>query len=85
MLLLWNKTFNVRFPLSSAISNDEGKTWVNVKSIDETPGSSYAYPAAEFSGKLALITYYQNPDKKEKGRTGISLKFKSIPVSWFYQ
>ena len=35
LLIVWNNSKDKRFPLTAAISKDEGETWVNVRNLDE--------------------------------------------------
>lgn len=80
LLVIWNNNPGAksRNPLTSAISKDEGETWVNIKNIEEIPDDSWAYPAVTWINDRALITYFNY-----KG--GLSLKLKNLPVGWFYK
>jgi Neuraminidase (sialidase) len=79
ILAIWNNNPGAksRNPLTSAISKDEGETWVNFRNIEEIADDSWAYPAVTWIGNRALITYFNY-----KG--GLSLKLKSLPSEWFY-
>jgi len=99
LLFIWNnspkgpKHTQDRFPLTAAISRDEGKTWGKIKNVDATPGFTYAYTSLTFlSPKSLLMTYYcsSNDSGKaqgelEEGQHLISLKLKILPVQWFYE
>jgi sialidase-1 len=82
-----------RFPLTAAISEDEGKTWRRIKNVDATPGFTYAYTSLTFlSSKSLLLTYYasrnesgQGQGELEGGQHLIALKLKILPVQWFYE
>lgn len=80
LLVIWthNPGAKKRNPLTSAISGDEGKTWVNFHNIEDAPDDAWAYPAVTWTGNSALITYFNY-----KG--GLSLKIKKLPVDWFYR
>jgi sialidase-1 len=87
LLLVWNNHYEAgaghggkRWPLTAAISNDEGKTWKQIRNLDAQPGEQYAYTSVEFFRDRALLTYYVH--NSETGR--ISSRFRSLPVSWFY-
>lgn len=70
-----------RTPLTCAVSGDWGKTWKFKKNLEDEPEGSFAYTSVLFSGEDAFITYYVH-----RSRTGrLSLKFKRIPVVWFYR
>ena len=93
LLLVWNKSREGRYPLTLAISGDDGKTWEHVKNLDDEPGQTYAYTSIEFVQDRVLFTYYvarpaskDNPwVKKYPGLNTESLKLKSVPVGWLYQ
>ena len=68
-----------RTPLACSISKDEGATWSTPKLIESDLTHTYSYVSLTFVGDRALLTYYIS----EKGIGQASLKFKSIPVSWF--
>ena len=87
LLLIWNDSFTEkaghggkRNPLTAAISQDEGKTWIHKRNIESTAGETYAYTSVLFHHGRAVLTYYVGDDKT--GR--ISSRFRSIPVRWFY-
>jgi sialidase-1 len=83
-LLIYNPTVVLgtdhsgpRTPLVAAISKDEGRNWSKPKMIESDLSAYYAYTSVTFNGDRALLTYYV-------ARAGLlSLKFKSIPISWF--
>jgi sialidase-1 len=93
LLLVWNNIydpkhadfqngFGPRNPLTSAISSDEGKTWSNIKTIeDRNPGAS-STPAITFVGNEALLTYNTQPYALSK-RELYSVRLKIIPIGWF--
>ena len=70
-------------PLTSAVSKDEGRTWQNIKDIEQDPGYSYAYTSVTFIDENAYLTYYYW-GRGKKGFEDTSLKLNIIPVSWFY-
>jgi sialidase-1 len=88
LLLVWNNKFEegkghggTRTPLTAAISNDKGKTWMHVKNIEDNPEGRFAYTSVVFVKERALLTYYEGtPD-----RPGLSLRLISVPLKWFYQ
>jgi len=79
LLAIWtnNPGGKKRNPLTSAISKDEGETWINFRNLEEIPDDAWAYPAVTWVDDRALVTYFNY-----KG--GLSLKLKSIPSDWFY-
>ena len=84
LLLLWNYSTRGRFPLTAAISKDEGKTWGNFHNLDQDPFHSYAYTSIQFLKDRALFTYYAGPPVVGKGDRRWSLKLKATPLKWFY-
>jgi sialidase-1 len=86
-LLIWNDCFRDgqtkarRTPQTAAISTDEGATWTPGRDLETSDQHSYAYTSIVFHKGRALLTYYVGDSKT--GR--ISSRFKSVPISWFYQ
>ena len=80
LLCIWNNSTSHRYPLTAAISRDEGATWEHTRDLEvATPGvSQYAYASVTFHQERALLTYWVLDG------SGINLKFRSLPVSWFY-
>jgi sialidase-1 len=66
-----------RTPLAAAISHDEGKSWPLAKLVESDLSTTFAYTSITCNQGRALLTYYAARDGK------LSLKFKSIPLSWF--
>ncbi len=91
LLMIYNNNYNPggghhlgeRCPLSSAISKDEGRTWVNLKDIETDPAHEYSYPSITFQGDRLLLTYYQGTQTGKDWTFGFV--FHSLPVSWLYQ
>ncbi len=86
LILVWNNNAGSsrRWPLTAAVSKDEGVTWTHIKNLDETPNATFAYTSIEWLKDRALFTYYveQQPRVKEE-RWG--LKLKAVPLDWFYK
>ncbi len=68
-----------RTPLVACLSHDEGRTWSQPKVLESDPNTTFAYTSITFHQDRVLLTYYHFPN----GGRQISLKFKSLPVSWF--
>jgi sialidase-1 len=86
LLLIYNPNpsadkMGARTPLAASISRDDGKTWSTPRLIETDPNFSYAYTSVTFDKDRALLTYYYAP----YGAGRLSLKFKSIPLRWFYE
>ena len=62
LLLVWNNVPSSsnwpRTPLTCAVSRDEGKTWENVKDIDNRIDHDAAYASVLFHRDEALVAYY---------------------------
>ncbi len=87
LLVLFNNTYDpahshggVRNPLNSAISRDEGKTWENIKTVENWSDHDSAYPSVTFSGNEALITYYQRSRAMSRDT---HLQLKIFASDWF--
>jgi sialidase-1 len=93
-LLVWNPTVawgdpaktvlganhgGARTPLAAMVSRDEGRTWSRPRNVEGSPASTYAYTSVTFHEGRALLTYYDFPS----GGKQLSLKFRSVPLSWF--
>jgi sialidase-1 len=64
----------IRAPLSSAISRDEGQTWENIRNITSDPMGDYGYQGVTFVGDVALANY--------NALDGIHVT--RIGIDWFY-
>ncbi len=89
LLMIWNNNpkgnkagWQGRTPLTIAISRDEGKTWENVKNIEDNPDSGFAYTSATPFQDRILLTYY-HWKKGNPNFQNTSLVFYSIPIAWF--
>jgi len=78
LLAIWNHNpgRDARYPLTAALSKDEGVTWTSFKDIQSDPGY-WAYPAVTWVNDTALLTYFDYVD-------GHSLLLRRIPMDWFY-
>ena len=95
LLLIWNNFFDPkhpdfqnghgpRNPLTAAISRDEGKTWQNIKNIeDRRPGAS-STPAVTFLGDEALVNYNTQALRMPEHEK-FEIRLKIIPIDWFYR
>lgn len=64
LLLVWNDHTGIdealkdkRTPLRAAISQDDGKTWRVVKTLEDNPAGWYCYTAMDFAEGHALLGY----------------------------
>jgi sialidase-1 len=81
LILAWNNSPNQRWPLTTAVSRDEGESWSHVKNLDETPNVTFAYTSIEWLKDRALFTYYVGTSNPMRW----SLKLKAVPLDWFYK
>lgn len=89
LVTVWNESTEKRWPLNVAISKDDGQTWGRSKTLDVTPGVTFAYTSIAFVKDRVLFTYYvgqprQSPTEQASKDT-IALKLKSVPVKWLYE
>ncbi len=84
LILVWNNSPDKRFPLTSAVSSDEGETWTHIRDLDATPDRTFAYTSIEFLKDRALFTYYVGPLPGTRNGQ-YSLKLKAVPLDWFYR
>jgi sialidase-1 len=69
-----------RTPLAAMVSRDEGQTWSAPRDVESDPEFTYAYTSITFHEGRVLLTYYHVP----KAGKMLALKFKSVPLEWFY-
>jgi sialidase-1 len=88
MLLIWNNNYKPgaghggeRTPLNTAISSDEGLTWTHARVLESNPELSYSYISLTFVHHRAVLSYWVADRSKRQW----SAKFRSLPISWFYQ
>lgn len=88
LLLVWNNNEaagklkgSKRTPLSTATSNDGGKTWTNIRNLETEPDVGYAYTSVLFHKDRVLLTYYVG----KMGVSPLSSRFRSLPVRWLYE
>jgi hypothetical protein len=85
LLLVWNNSPDQRFPLTCAMSKDEGRTWQHIQNLDEDVSHTYAYTSITFVRDRVLFTYYAGPPPGAHQGPTWSLKLKSVPVKWLYR
>jgi len=80
LLLVWNNNKAERRPLHSAISRDDGKTWENIRVIDDAKISSWglAYTSITPVDDNVLLTHWHCEP------AGLSLQLESMDYRWFY-
>jgi len=89
LLLVWNDHKDVdaahrgkRTPFKVAVSRDGGKTWRNVKTLEDDPGGWYCYTAVEFVGQRVLLAHCAGQRKTG----GLNLtQITSFDVDWLYR
>ena len=64
----------LRTPFVSAVSTDEGRTWIHERAIGSDPDDDYGYPSLTFVNDIALVSYHK--------RDGIYVA--RIGIDWFY-
>lgn len=90
LLLIWNNNngsdaarASYRTPLTAAVSKDDGKTWTNLKLIENDPDGFFCYTAISFVGNYVLLGYMaaERSALKEK----IPLVLRKVALSEFYK
>ena len=69
-----------RTPLTAAISRDEGKTWEHQRNLEPDASHTYAYTSLIFADDRAVMSYYVT----KKGTSRLTLRYRSVPIAWFY-
>lgn len=86
LLMVWNNSATIRFPLAAAISRDGGRTWQNLRNLDADIHHTYAYPSITFVKHWVFFTYYSGPPAGKSGSIPFwSLKLLRVPIQWFYR
>ena len=87
LMIVWNHTLphrkgghTDRFPMTVAISRDEARSWEMIKDLDTDVHYTFGYPSLSFVKDRVLVTYWASRDWP----FWTSLKFRSVPVQWFY-
>jgi sialidase-1 len=88
LLAVYNDVTNIapenagkRTPLVSAISKDNGKSWINHKVIEVNPDGWFCYTAMEFVDDAVLLAYCAG-DNKEKLNSGLNrTRIRRIPLA----
>ncbi len=88
LLVIWNHTLphrrgghTDRFPLTAAISRNSGASWERIQDLDTDVRFTYGYPSLTFVKDRVIVTYWAARDWP----WWVSLKLKSVPVTWLYQ
>jgi sialidase-1 len=84
LILVWNNSPDKRWPLTAAVSRDDGETWTNIRNLDTEPDRTFAYTSIEFLPDRALFTYYVGPAPGVRGNRW-SLRLRAVPSDWFYR
>ena len=81
LLMIWNNSPTARrAPLTSAISRDEGETWINLNDIEPdsvaNEKASFAYTSILFVENTVVLTYWTRLP------AGLGLMLRVMPASW---
>lgn len=95
LLMIWNHSYDPSFrshfgkrsPLTSAISKDQGKTWIGIQDIETDPQRAFSNPNCRFtSDGRAIISYWTCeylPDWRMQDV--IDLRVAVVEKEWFYK
>jgi hypothetical protein len=89
LLLVWNDHTDIdaaltglRTPLTTAISQDEGGHWRNVRKVATNPHGWYCYTAIAFAGEHLLLAHTAGYRRENNGLA--TLQITRLPVVWLY-
>jgi sialidase-1 len=89
LLLVWNDHEGVdaahrgkRTPFCVAISKDDGKTWIQKKTLDDDPDGWYCYTAITFAGERVILAHCAGDAKV--GHLN-STRLTTFEISWLYK
>lgn len=90
LLLIWNNHEGIdpslagkRTPLTTAISQDEGKTWKHVRNLAENPHEWYCYTALAFVDEHVVLGHSAGDRRNNNGLAESHVT--RVPLEWFYQ
>jgi len=89
LLLVWNNNYRPerdgkkRTPFHLALSSDEGKTWKNIKTIENNPAGWYCYTAIEFTDKHVLLGHCAGDRRTGNGLATTHLT--RLSLDWIYE
>ncbi len=84
LVMVWNKNGQdqKRTPFNIGISRDEGKTWGNIKTLEDDPDGWYCYTAIHFTKKDILLGHCAG--NRPKG-TGLAVtQITKLSLDWIY-
>lgn len=94
LLLIWNESYDPEFrshygkrsPLTVAISQDGGKTWIKRRNIETDPNRAFSNPGCRFTRTGRAIVNYWTCEYLPDWRMQdvIDLRIAVIDTSWFY-
>ena len=86
---MWNNHENIaaelrgkRTPFNVAISRDEGRTWENVKTLEDHPHGWYCYTAVDFVNDHVLLGHCAG-DRRVGGLA--TTQITRFPIDWLYK
>jgi hypothetical protein len=90
LLAIWNYGLTGRTPLNSALSSDGGRTWKNVKLVEQSTFHGYCYTSLTFVNGQVYLTYIHYPSLPHLMRFEADpgyhdLRLVRLPLSWFYR
>ena len=90
LLLVWNDNAQTgtpkagrRTPFNVALSKDEGKTWQNVKVLEDDPDGRYSYTAIDFVGDRVLLAHCAGSPPRVPGLSVTQIT--TFEVDWLYR
>jgi hypothetical protein len=72
----------LRTPLTTAISPDNGQTWIHRRNLETDKDGWYCYTAIEFVADRALLAYSAGTSSQGKGLA--TTRVTSVGIEWFY-
>lgn len=90
LLIVWNNHNEIspelrgkRTPFSAAISQDDGATWKNFRTLADNPNGWYCYTAMTFVDDHVLLAHCAGDRKKNNGLAETHVT--RFPVKWLYE
>jgi predicted GH43/DUF377 family glycosyl hydrolase len=89
LMMVWNNRKpspgeeGKRTPLNIAISDDDGISWKNIRTIENDPDGWYCYTAIEFIDDKVFLAYCAGDRRNSNGLE--TTQITTFPVNWLYE
>jgi len=90
LLMVWNRVGEPwsgwdklrRSPLNAAVSRDEGRSWENVRTLEDDPARWFCYTAIHFVDDCVLLAHSAGGGRGAERLAPLNIS--RVPLAWFY-